>query len=189
MNALSRFLFESPFQLAAACLVLVAGAYVAWLRSEPPWRGRIGPAIVALFCLLFAVQAIVTTEREEIRAELDALLRAVDRKDLAAIAAVIAPEYADPDFDRPGLLAWIESTLKDVDVFDARIGRCDIEIADGQAAMDLRAGATVRLRGVPARLSTRWRIDWRRLPGGWRITALHPSDVAGRSVARLRDLY
>jgi hypothetical protein len=188
MQALSRLFFESPLQLAVLSLGLLLGGYLLWLRMEPPGRRRVMPVTLGVIVLLFLMQRMVVTTREEIRDALAAFVQAVERKDPQDAAMFLSPTFASDDLDREAMTDFIRRALEHVDVYDTRYGRRDITLAGDTATMDLVATATVRVAGLPRRVTGQWRIGWVREPAGWRITALQPMAIDDVGVSSLSAL-
>lgn len=189
MDALARLFLESPFQLTILSALLLLVAYGVWLRSNTERvRRLVFPLAIGLIVALFAVQEWVTTQREDLHNTLDRLIAAVSRHDAAAVLPSISDDYASTDMDRAAVGAFIESALKNTDIFDARIGGIESDIDDDRATTEFSVTATVRVAGQTARLPSRWKLAWTRAPSGWQITQIEPLEVAGNRVSGLRAL-
>jgi len=189
MDALARLFLESPLQLTILSAVLILIAYGVWLRSNAERvRRLVFPVAIGLIVALFAFQGWVTTQREELHDTIDRLIAAVSRHDAAAVLSSISDDYASADMDRVAVGAFIESALKNTDIFDARIGGMESDIDGDRATTEFSVTATVRVAGQTARLPSRWKLAWARGPRGWQITQIEPLEVAGNRVSGLRSL-
>jgi len=189
MDALSHLFFESPLELAILSVVMLLVAYAIWLRAESDrWRRRIWPIALALIAVLFTIQSLVVTQREELSNTLDDLIAAVGRRDPAAIRPIIAADYITDEMDRAGLMSYIEAALEHVEIHDARAGTIQTDIDGDRATMEFSITATVRAANFADRIPSRWRLHWLRTPAGWRITQIEPLEIAGNPVHGLRSL-
>lgn len=189
MDALARLFLESPLQLAILSAVLLLLAYAIWLRATSERvRLLIFPVAIGLIVALFAIQELVTTQREELHNTLDRLIVAISHHDAAAVLPNISDDYASPDMDRAAVGAFIESALKNTDIYDARIGGIESDIDGDRATTEFSVTATVRVAGQTARLPSRWKLAWARGPTGWQITQIEPLEVMGNPVHGLRSL-
>ncbi len=189
MDALARLFLESPLQLAVLSAVVLLVAYAVWLRSKSERvRMLIFPAALALIVGLFAVQELVTTQREELQDTLERLIAAVSHHDAAAIRPSISDECIAGDMDQSAVIGFIDAALKNTDIYDARLGSIQTDIAGDGATTEFSVTATVRVAGQAARLPSRWKLAWLRGPRGWQITQIEPLEVAGNRVSGLRAL-
>jgi hypothetical protein len=188
MEALARLFLESRLQLAFLSLVLAGVAYAAWLRAEGERRRRVWPATLALIALLFVIQELVETDRERIGSALDKVIEAIGRRDEAGVLAHVATDFRNEAMDRPGFERYLHDALRNVEVYDVRLGGRSFAIDEQKAQMTFTATATVRIQGTPARVSSCWVLQWVREASGWEIAGIRPTEVNGVSVSGLNAL-
>lgn len=189
MQFLTRVFFESPSQLALLALGLLLVAYFAWLRVESASRRWIMPGTAAAIIVLFGVQALVHTQREELLDSLQDLIHAVERKDMPVLNAFFADDYRSDGMNHAGMMDYLQSAFKVLDVQDSRVQSADMTFGDRTAAMTLRVIATIRLQGYPSRPTGEWQIDWVRHGRDWQVRSLHPINIEGtprRTLAEIR---
>lgn len=189
MNFLKLVLFESPFWLGVFSFLLFAVV----LFARPRWSASAAryslPATLAAIVLLFVIQSFVTTQRERILQALDALVAAVEHRDIAALRSVMSPRYQSEDMGQEDIVACIGSVLRRIKIQDTRLARRDVTIDGGRAEMILAVRATVSTRGGVGEFhSGRWRISWLNEPGGWKIIALRPETLDNYPIDSLRTL-
>lgn len=189
MSFLQTLFFESPFWLGIFCFL--GFAVVLLLRRR--WTGNAAryslPITLAVVVLLFLVQSLVTTQREEIQEATDALVVAVENKTVPAIRRVISPDYSSEGMDSDAIVDSIESILQSVTVRGTQIARLDVIVEGDQAHMILGARATVSIRGAIGEFHTgRWRVEWRREGDAWKITSLRPEQIDGITIESMHAL-
>ncbi|MBN2559580.1 MAG: hypothetical protein JXQ75_01430 [Phycisphaerae bacterium] len=189
MDVLQRLFFESPFRLGIFSFCLFA--VVLFVRRR--WSGATAryslPVTLAVIVLLFVLQSLITTQREEVLQSLDALVAATEQKDVAALRCVFSPVYQSEDMDQEAIVGSINSILETLTIQDSRLRRKDVTIDGDRAEMILGAQAIVSVRdGVGEFHFGRWRISWLREPDGWKIVSLRPEMIDGRPVDRMRHL-
>lgn len=190
MDYLTRVLFESPFRLGVCSFLLFAGVLFARLRmeSEAARRGSLFGTLL-LIALLFLVQKLVVTQREEIFERLDTLVSAIEDENITTIGGLIGAGFDSEKMDRDQFVTYVESFLGRWDIRDARLQHRDVMFDDGEAEMDLAARATVSKHGdVGVTHRGSWRIRWTRENGMWKVVAVRPTMIDGRPIRGLGAL-
>ncbi len=158
-------------------------------RMVPGIRARLWLGWLLALVALYVVQRTVTTEREHIRAALDRVIEAVATKDMDRFDLLVAPGYADDDFDRNSFLAWLRRRLETIDVYDAIVHQCVMTVAGDSAEMQLTATATIRYQGSPiGRPRGVWTLSWIRGSAGWQISAIRPISLGDRPINSVREI-
>jgi len=189
MDYLSHTFLESPPWLGVFSFLLFAVVLFGRRRLEGRSRDWALPGTLVLIVLLFVVQHLVVTPREEVRAALDELVAAIEREDRAAIAAVVSPAYQSEDMGHADLLAHIETALARMRIYDTRLSSVDIRIEGQRAGVTFLARATVAIESaVGDEHWGRWRVDFVREGGAWRIISIRPVVLDGVEVRNLRGL-
>lgn len=147
------------------------------------------PAILLIIGLLFVVQKLVVTQREEIRLAMGVFVSAMVREDSSAIEDALARDYAGEGMDREAFTKYLGALMEVLDIRDTRFMRCDMDMGDDSAVMALTVRATVSIRGRIGQLHWgSWRIAWLREVGGWKIVSVQPLSVDGQPVHTLQAL-
>ncbi len=187
---LSHLFLESPIYLGAFSFLLFAVVLLLRVRWEAPAARRYAlPLTLLAIALLFVLQKLVVTQRESLIDALEALVRAVEREDLAALGGFISDGYDSEDLDREKFLEHASAGLQAHDIRDVRLSRFDATFDGPIARLTFAARATVSYRGqIGQPTLTRWRIDWVREQDAWKITAVRPIQINGMPFDSLRGL-
>ncbi len=187
---LSHLFLESPIYLGVFSFLLFAVVLLLRVRWEAPAARRYAlPLTLLTIMLMFVLQKLVVTQRESLIRTLEALVRAVEREDLPALATFISDAYDSEDLDRETFLQHAAAGLEAHDIRDVRLSRFDDRIDRRTARLTFAARATVSHRGdVGQPTFSTWRIDWRREQDAWKITAVRPIQVNGIPIDSLRRL-
>ncbi len=190
MRFFTHLLFESPVWLAAFSFLLFGAMLFARQRWESGAARRYAiPATLLIISLLFVIQKLAVTQREEIRSAMDAFVSAIERQDTSTIADALARDYAGEGMDREGFIEQITTFLEVLDIRDTHFMRLDLDMDDDSAVMTLTARATVSIRGEIGQFHWgSWRIAWLREAGGWKIVSVRPLELGGQPVHTLRAL-
>ncbi len=188
MSFLSAFLFESRAAFYVFSALALVIAYALWLRTEAARRKWIFPAALAACGGLFALQALVTTERERLHLAIEETVAAVQARDLAGVISRISDEFASDGMDRVQFEQYVKSTFQRTEISDTRIGAGATDVNGNEATTEFTATATVRLETGVQRVPSQWEVKWVREPEGWKMVAILPESVAGMQIAGLRSL-
>lgn len=189
MDFICRMLFESPIWLGVFSFIAFA-VVLLWRRRWTGWAERYGlPLTLAVILVLFVVQSLVVTQREQIMNTLHEFVLAAEQRDGPALGAALSPDYEADGLNRDDVLALVTAMLESVRIQDTCVMNVDLQIDDPAASMILAARATVSIRGAVGELHWgRWRISWRREGDVWRITSLIPEMVDNVPVLGMREL-
>ncbi len=191
MDLLQKVLFESPIWLGALSFLVFAVVLLAQRRWTGPAARYSLPVTLALIALLFLVQSLVTTQREQILEALNTLVAAVEQKDLDGVRGLISPQYEAEGQNQEAMVAEIADWLEAISIRDTRLTGHTVSIDRDRGEMIFGARATVSIRGGVGEFHFgRWRMSWLHEPDGWKIGSLHPEMIDGRpigSMGRLRD--
>jgi len=190
MKPLIHLFFESPLWLGAFCFLLFAGVLFARQRWESGAARRYAiPTTLLIIGLLFVIQKLVVTQREEILMAMNAFVAAIEREDTSAIHEALAQDYAGDAMDREGFTNYLASVMEVLDIRDTRLMQRDLDIGDDSAVMTLTAKATVSVRNQIGQFHWgSWRMAWLRKPEGWKIVSVKPLRVDGQPVDTLQTL-
>ena len=189
MDFISTVLFESPVWLGFACFGLFAVVLLTRNSMNETWRGRSLPGVLLLIAGLFLMQSLVTTDRERIRGTLDQFVAAITAKDAAGIGRCVADSYNEDGMDGPAFTQFVVDALKDVDIYDTRLGQRDVTVDGDAATMKLGANATVRIRGGAGEFHVGyWNLRWVRQGDDWRIAGIQPVTIDTIPFHSLREV-
>ncbi|MCG8406375.1 MAG: hypothetical protein MI923_14345 [Phycisphaerales bacterium] len=187
MGFMTQVLFESPLWLGALSFLLFAVVLLTRMRWESETARRYAlPGILLLIILLFVMQKLVVTQREEVRLTLDHFVTAIEQEDLAATSNFISPDFQTRTMDREGLVTWLEFFFEVWSVRDARIYGCTVNVGSHTAQMTFNASATASRQGAVGQSHLgSWRVDWVRETGAWRILSLQTLTIDSIKVETL----
>lgn len=190
MRFFTHLLFESPLWLGALSFLLFGAMLFARRRWESGAARRYAiPATLSVIGLLFVVQKLVVTQREEILLALGAFVSAIEHEDTPAIEDALARDYAGDEMDREEFTKYLAALMEVLDIRDTRFMRRDLDMGDGSAVMALTAKATVSIRGQIGQFHWgSWHIAWLREAGGWKVVSVRPLSLNGQPVHTLRTL-
>ncbi|HSW46319.1 MAG TPA: nuclear transport factor 2 family protein [Phycisphaerae bacterium] len=169
---LARLLFEDlPLLLLgeAAALLIVVGLH---RRSRTPQSRRRVWMTLAACAGLIAMQKLVVTDREAIRAMVEAMAEVVRKGDVQALGDHFAADMTfEADSGRDAVLRRARSELQRYEIRNPRVSGFVIEIQDGEAKADFHVMADVRVAGGETHYSTptRWTLKCRHETDGWRV--------------------
>ena len=159
---------ESPLVLIllelAVGLILL---YVAQRIAVPRW---ILPAFFLLAVALLAVQHLVVTDAEAIRALTRELAGAVDRGDVDTLRRHLHDEFDYRGLNRNRFADLVYQQLQTYGVDEARVAGFEMEIEADLARVEFTARARVHVDelGIQPYLG-RWRLDLRRDDDAWKL--------------------
>jgi hypothetical protein len=188
MTFLNALLFESRVAFYVFAALAMGTAYAVWLRTEPARRRWIFPAAIGGCIGLFALQTLVTTERERLALTIDETVAAVQARDLAGVMAKVANNFESDGMDRAAFEQYVRSAFQRTEISDTRISGVDVEIDGDEGRTTFTAAATVRLETGVQRLGSQWEVSWVRGADGWKMVRVRPQSVAGMQVNGLRSL-
>jgi hypothetical protein len=190
MDFLQRLFFESPVYLAVFSFVLFAVVLFARRRMTGAVARYSLPGVALLIILLFTVQHAVETQRERIFRSLDEFIAAIASQNTSGVARAIGKEYNSEEMGRTEIIAFIDSALESIKIYDTRIRQREVTIDGDRAQMQLAAWATVSIRGGAGEYHIgKWRIGWAVEKGEWKIVSLRPEmidAVAMEGMGRMR---
>lgn len=184
----SRWLFEQPWPLVGAIVVLGAG--VAWrgnARGRGLWAGVVLAASMACAGAVFVISAVVQTERESLTARTRALVDAVAAADAAALRAMLGPSVTlrlgpaggiaggsgdGSSVDAERLVELVTAQMSGPYRLAAHRtlwARADLGAAPAPGAVRADGLSQARVWADPAQsrvpASGTWLLTWQRLPG------------------------
>ena len=189
MDYVNLVLFESPFRLGVLSFLLFAVVVLARRR----WVGAMSryslPATLGVIALLFVIQSLVITQREQVLQAVAVLIEAVETKDTAALQGVVSREYLSEDMDRDDIVSLIRAALQTITIQDTRRARSKVTIDGDRAELILAVRATVSIRGGIGEYHVgRWWLSWLNESDGWKIVALRPELIDNSPVNSMRHL-
>ncbi len=188
MSFLGRVFFESPIWLGGFCFLLFAVSLFVRRRGSEAVRRWAVPGAIGLTAALFAVQRLVVTEAEEVRARLGRLVAALEGGD-DDIASLISDRYDSEGMDHAAVVSMLESVRARIRIYDTRFHRQDVAFESGGAVLVAAARTTVRIDNEVGQVHWgAWRIGWAQVAGEWRITSIRPVMIDGASVTNLREV-
>lgn len=176
--------FEQPWTLLGAAVLVLFGflTYRSIFPEKRRWWQLLVPLIVA--GIGFGLDFLVATDLEKVHGTIDALLKAVQAEDSAAVAETIAPDYRDSRHEtREQLLAHCRQELDEPTVQVVKSRGDEVELSGREATVTLnlffRFEEASRLaRQYKAVALVKARLHLIKRPGGkWLIDRAEPLEV------------
>lgn len=179
MNAV----FESPIPLAIAglCLVVLAMARLQTAVS----RGAVATAIAGALLVAagWIVDGAVTTDREQIEADIAALVQDFKAGDVPAVQAKMRP---------PGLKTLAAAAMKIVTMEDERLTDTNVTVDGDDATARFRLNGDFTIASGSfgtVRKPTRWELTLVREGADWTITDVAEMDpLSGERLDRFKSI-
>ena len=170
-DGLTRLLFEDLALLLlteAAALAVVIGIHRS--RMTPQTRRAVWITL-AVCAAMIAVQRLVVTDREAIRATVQAMARDVVAGDVASLGAKFDERMTlGPIAGKQAVLQHAYGTLQQYDVRNARVSGFDITLDNGQAKVRFQAVGDIHGRQTEVfRTPMIWNPTMVRSPAGWKV--------------------
>ncbi|MBS3735272.1 MAG: hypothetical protein KGY99_10165 [Phycisphaerae bacterium] len=172
MSAIERLLFEQPLYvyLALALGELILAA--VWYER----RSRRALALLAIPLVLagvvFAVERIVRTDREVIRAASYRIAHGLAAGDTEPLAAHLSDDFGGSFAPRRRALQEAREAVRRYSVTAVELGKMNVTLDDGRAEMTVTTTIAGEAAGMAGRYRITWRLTWAHEPDGvWRIVA------------------
>ncbi len=168
---LTRLLFEDLSVLLPVEVVVLATVIAVYRHMRTP-GSRWAVWITLGACVaLVALQRLVVTDREAIRAMVERMAEAVEEGDVTALGEHFADDLVfENDHGKQAVLQRARIVLQQHDINAARVSGFTIEVDGDNATADFQAMADVRSSGEPSyNVPTHWRLQCRRSPLGWLV--------------------
>lgn len=125
---------------------------------------------------VFLLERVVVTERETIRAELDALAADIVQGRLDVAAKLLDEDFMGFKGSKEKLLQEGQATLQKYQIQGISFSHCEIKVNGRTADMDVTS--MIDCGGqVSGRVPLRWKVYWIQRPEGWRIRDLSPPQM------------
>ncbi len=131
---------------------------------------------------------MVTTERERLSIVCDALVKAVDVGDVAAIELRVSDSFDAEGYDKESFMALVNRGLERVDIEDASMTGDSFEINGSHAVVIIRADCFVNMEGFHQRLPSKWRLTFEKIGDEWKLIEVTPISTPVFPYNRLHDL-
>ena len=169
---LTRLFFEDlslllPVEVVA--LAVVIGLYRRWRTPRSRWAVWI--ALLACVALA-ALQELVVTDREAIRAMVEEMAAAVQEGEVLSLGEHFASDIVfENDHGKDAVMQHAKSTLTQYSIRNARVSGFRIEVHDDDATAIFQAVADIRTGSVETSYNTptRWELKCRREAAGWQV--------------------
>ncbi len=160
---------ESALALGAVSGTALFFLLVYWRRG-----GSVQPLLIGLgvSVVLFAVQALVTTQREHAAGVMQAIEDDLVDAQTAALGQYLAPQFTAGNRDRREFLDHVSARLKQIDI--RWLDRKSLKIIESSGdtfavAVGYFAHVTGEYGGT---VPSVWRIEFTRTPDGWLISQI-----------------
>ncbi|MBI4580031.1 MAG: hypothetical protein HY718_10040 [Planctomycetes bacterium] len=170
VDFLRNLFFESLVLLVIAEGIALAVVLAIRRRQTPP-AGRWWMPIALVVCAaLLAVQWLVRTDRERLRAAVTEMALAVDDGDVAALAEHIDADFQYRDQDRRAWLDDVRQRLQRWRIDEARVGGFVIAVEGDNAVVSFRATCDWRSGDQSQHgVHSLWKLSFVRRERNWRL--------------------
>jgi len=187
IDLLKQVLLESPLKLALLVSFGLLACLIAWRRRRTDQTRRVFLWAALASVVLFALQALVTTDREQIRNVIEELADAIDKHNISVVIS-----HIDPNCRIIGRLAnqdahaVIEGQLKRIDADEPFLRNVTINTTGNDARVSLTAFCRAVVDGEPVGfISSVWRLQFGRRSHEWKVVAIEPVTIGGHPAAGL----
>ncbi len=190
---LDRLLFENPWPLSIALVVLGVGAYLVLNSRGKPGKGGVFALIgLLLAAAVWVASSMVVTTRERLELLTKELVAAVATADTTQLDRLLAPDirlYAFFATDGIGKDLILDRVRRDFGASGPYRVK-EHAVLENDATLD---GPRVGRVQVKVRVTSEnfgfpnlswWKIDYREEGGQWRVTGIEPISIGGLSNAR-----
>jgi hypothetical protein len=185
---LTSVFLESPLRLGILSFLLLATALLLRRRATERTLPYILPGALALVLLLFIIQSLVVTDREQIISALGDFVGAVESRDAPRMASHIDDAFDADGLSKAALLNLINDKLAVIRIYDTSLSP-EIRAEGDTAEMILGARATVSLNGGVGEFHAgTWSLRWTRHSRGWAIIDLRPVRLDTIEIGGWREL-
>jgi len=186
---ITRILFESNWLLLIVWVPVQFVLIAVWFRLRTRVTARIVWIGFTALPVLAVTSTLVETRREQVVAACHELAAYVCRANLPALDRRIAAEFQADELDREAFLTRLEQALARHRVADVSMRGFGVTFPDrDRAVAEFHAAAYVQSADLPYdRLTSRWRLTFRREGDRWLLTALEPRPTGPLDPRRLQD--
>jgi len=161
---------ESPVLLLIFSAIAVAVALAVHRRRLSAGSLRGVWLTVAACLLLLVLQHAIETDREQIRAAVAAMARAVDDGDIPTLGEHLDVHFEDRGLDKTAWLADVRQRLQRWRIDEARVWNFKIETDDATATVSFQALCDWRSGDqAPQSVASAWKLAMVRGEDGWKL--------------------
>ncbi len=190
IDLLKQVLLESPPKLALLVFFGLLLCLIAWRRWRTDRARRVFLWAALASVVLFVLQALVTTDREQIRNVIEELADAVAQQNLSVVIS-----HIDPDcriIGRPGdrdAHTVIEAQLRRIAADEPFLRNVTINTAGDDARVSLTAFCRPVVDGEPIGfISSVWRLQFRRQRREWKVVGIEAVTIGGHPAAAMWEI-
>jgi hypothetical protein len=190
IDLLKQVLLESPSKLALLVFFWLLVCLIAWRRWRTDRARRVFLWAALVSVVLFALQALVTTDREQIRNVIEELADAVAKQNLPVVISHIDPDCTitgrSGDHDAH---AVVQAQLRRIGADEPFLRNVTINTTGDDARVSLTAFCRPVVDGEPVGFSSSvWRLQFRRRSGEWKVVGIKLITIGGHPAAGLWEI-
>ena len=175
MEMLRKTFFESPLPIYLTLIFAEVVLAAVWYELRG-WRMRLAMLVPpALAAIVFAVSALVVTDREWIIDAAKTIARETEAGRTDALRQLLDADYSGFGNDRAGCIRAAELAIRAYRVSRVRFTKLEVQVEGSEAAM--YAATIVEFgdaRFGSGRTGVIFEVRWIRRPAGWRIVHVLP---------------
>lgn len=182
LDHVARFLFEDLALLLMAEAMALAVVLAIHRRRMTPRTARAIYITLGVCAVLVAVQSLIKTKREVVKATIENLVRAVDEGDTSAIGGFFDENGvtvgSSQVFPRAVFVLGCQIGLQESQVDNAVVGGFRIDVDGRNAVAQFRVNCELRRDGkLEQRLPSFWTVHCTRQADGWKIHRISQGDL------------
>jgi hypothetical protein len=176
---LQSIFLEEPLYLAPPLVLIELCLLSWWSRRRTRTAGQSAVAGLIAMPLLLAAQFAIVTENERLREVCHTLASAVEMGDIDTVGSCVSPDFSvsarSGVWDKKAALERMKTGLDRWDIEDAGLSDFVIQADSHRATVEFQAVCRlVSAEVILPRFVSRWRLQFSRENGNWRVTSLRP---------------
>jgi hypothetical protein len=166
---------EDAWSPIILCIVAGAILFIAYVQTQRSKFLYPVPVLVVIIIALFFVEQAVTTDREKVNGRLKELMVTLAEETQAAKSGKIPQNIRCFDYfteDNVIDRGLVRMAITRYAISDIRNPSVESELGDDKttATTDFRANGTYSTNTAGGHFATRWKLDWRKIGGDWKIS-------------------
>lgn len=174
---MTDLLFDTPYWLLAALLVLGAGLWVAGNNRRNRNLQTAGFAAIGLLLALVLLSYFIDTDRETVIKRTRGIVESVEKKDRAAADKLLHPRVRLGDMNRESILARIPTAVDQFNIKGINITSLEVKPAGENMIASLGATANLESNIYSGGVPSTWELVWEKTDSGWLLREIKPLSV------------
>ncbi len=169
MDTLKRCFLEEPVYIYTALVVLELILFSLWFSTRSKMRKWLLLAPVLVGVLVFTLDWMVVTDREEIEGILTDIATSIHNGNVEQHQRVVADNYRGFWKTKPALLRAAKNESRTERIESVSVSFKSVKVTGRRAEMKLKTNVRLETGQI---VPLRWTIYWGKSDGGWQITEI-----------------